>query len=148
MSKVDDWGNIPPEILAKIFLYIDQPSKLQCSLVCKSWNDVSQVPEIWRFIHLKFKVSDGNKELTYVKRFGKYFKKIVIEFDQSNEKQRSVANEVLNTIASYETESSVNSLTIKFVGENPWLFTGEDFYNALTNLLIKLKDRKPPNVLR
>lgn len=148
MSKAEDWSSIPPEILAKIFLYVDQAAKLKCSLVCKNWNEVSQVPEIWRFVHLKFKVSDGRQELNFVRRFGKYFKKVVIEFDQANETQRAIANEVMDTIASYETESSVNSIIIKFIGDNPWLFTGEEFNASLINLLDKLKDRKHPNVLR
>ncbi|CAD5115677.1 DgyrCDS4631 [Dimorphilus gyrociliatus] len=143
-----DWENIPSEILAYIFLKLDQKSRVQCSLVCKNWNEVYYVPDLWRRLQLVFKSTDGQKEVEHIKRYGAHFKHVVLEVDQSNKRQREAVDQVLRAIASFKEKSKIESLTIKFTGQNPWLYSGDEMYRALMHLLDELKERKPPNVLR
>ncbi|CAJ0960515.1 unnamed protein product [Ranitomeya imitator] len=47
-SKVYDWGNLLPDIILQIFQYLPLLDRAYASQVCRSWNHVFHMPDLWR----------------------------------------------------------------------------------------------------
>ena len=47
-SHVQDWGNLPHHIVLHIFQYLSLVDRARASSVCRCWNDVFHIPELWR----------------------------------------------------------------------------------------------------
>ncbi|XP_077153335.1 F-box/LRR-repeat protein 3 [Ranitomeya variabilis] len=47
-SKVYDWGNLLPDIILQIFQYLPLLDRAYASQVCRNWNHVFHMPDLWR----------------------------------------------------------------------------------------------------
>jgi len=47
-----DIFTLPPEILTKIFEYLDVHSKCRAATVCKVWRDIAAIPSVWKEVEV------------------------------------------------------------------------------------------------
>lgn len=47
-SHAQDWGNLPHHIVLHIFQCLSLVDRARASSVCRCWNDVFHIPELWR----------------------------------------------------------------------------------------------------
>uniref|UniRef100_A0A3B1ICX0 F-box and leucine-rich repeat protein 3, like n=2 Tax=Astyanax mexicanus TaxID=7994 RepID=A0A3B1ICX0_ASTMX len=47
-SYAQDWGNLPHHIVLHIFQYLSLVDRARASSVCRRWNEVFHIPELWR----------------------------------------------------------------------------------------------------
>lgn len=43
-----DWGNLIPDIVLQVFQYLPLLDRAHASQVCRRWNQVFHMPELWR----------------------------------------------------------------------------------------------------
>lgn len=43
-----DWGNLIPDIVLQVFQYLPLLDRAHASQVCRRWNEVFHMPELWR----------------------------------------------------------------------------------------------------
>lgn len=48
MSKSHDWANLLPDIILQIFQYLPLLDRAHASQVCRNWNHVFHMPDLWR----------------------------------------------------------------------------------------------------
>ncbi|KAL0175567.1 hypothetical protein M9458_027897, partial [Cirrhinus mrigala] len=42
------WGNLPHHVVLHIFQYLSLVDRARASSVCRRWNDVFHIPDLWR----------------------------------------------------------------------------------------------------
>lgn len=45
---VKDWGNLPHHVVLQIFQYLSLVDRAKASSVCRRWNEVFHIPDLWR----------------------------------------------------------------------------------------------------
>ena len=43
-----DWGSLPHYVVLRIFQYLPLMDRARASSVCKRWNEVFHIPDLWR----------------------------------------------------------------------------------------------------
>jgi len=127
------WNYIPHNILVDIFLLLSPSDRLHASLTCRSWNSCFHIPRIWSKFLFRFLEENDSNCLHCVEKFGSYMKTICIELNQYYPFNRTGACKVLSAVAKLP-ERRVQRLKIRFVGENPCLYAGQEFISALCEL--------------
>jgi len=127
------WSCIPQNVLVEIFLLLSPSDRLRASLTCRSWNNCFYIPCIWSKFLFRFLVEQDSSCLQCVDMFGCYMRNICIELNQYYRFNRAGACKVLSSIAKLP-ERRVQRLKIRFVGENPCLYVGQEFIGALCEL--------------
>lgn len=51
--RESSFGDLPPEIVIKIFSYLDHCSKLKIKLICRSWKDLVGDPLVWQNLSIE-----------------------------------------------------------------------------------------------
>lgn len=46
--SAEDWGNLPHHVVLQIFQYLSLVDRARASSVCRRWNDVFHIPDLWR----------------------------------------------------------------------------------------------------
>ncbi|XP_058023383.1 F-box/LRR-repeat protein 21-like isoform X2 [Ahaetulla prasina] len=49
-----DWGNLPIHIVLQIFQYLPLVDRARASSVCRRWNEVFHIPDLWRKFEFEF----------------------------------------------------------------------------------------------
>lgn len=44
----EDWGNLPHHVVMHIFQYLSLVDRARASSVCRRWNEVFHIPDLWR----------------------------------------------------------------------------------------------------
>ncbi|XP_061198007.1 F-box/LRR-repeat protein 21-like [Saccostrea echinata] len=125
------WSSLPADILLKIFAYLEQGEKVRASTVCKNWRNAFHYPEFWREFH--FVIRDAPVEHWHqhcLENHGGHFRHVVISVDQSSTENRNMALQILSAFANLE-RGKLESLAIKFTGENPLFYNGAEFTEGL-----------------
>lgn len=47
-AVLQDWGSLPHHVVLRIFQYLPLIDRARASSVCRRWNDVFHVPDLWR----------------------------------------------------------------------------------------------------
>ncbi|KAG9351310.1 hypothetical protein JZ751_022556 [Albula glossodonta] len=47
-STAQDWGNLPHHVVLQIFQYLSLVDRARASSVCRHWNEVFHIPDLWR----------------------------------------------------------------------------------------------------
>ena len=127
------WNFLPHSILVDIFFLLSPSDRFYASLTCRSWNACFHMPCVWSKVSFRFIAEQNSNCLQCVDKFGSYLKTVCIELDQYQPVNRTCACKVLSAIARLH-ERRIRRLKIKFVGENPCLYAGQEFVNALCEL--------------
>lgn len=127
------WNCIPHNILVNIYLFLSPTDRFHASLTCRSWNTCFYIPCIWSKFFFRFLVDQDSKCSQCVEKFGSYMKSVCIELDQYRPFNRASACKVLSAIATLP-ERRLQRLKIRFVGENPCLYAGQEFISSLCEL--------------
>lgn len=127
------WHCIPHNILMDIFLLLTPSDRFRASLTCRSWNTCFYIPRIWSKYVFRFHAEQNLNWLQCVEKFGSYMKSVCIELNQYYTFNRTSACSVLSAIAKLP-ERRLQRLKIRFVGENPCLYAGQEFISALCEL--------------
>ncbi|XP_069495883.1 F-box/LRR-repeat protein 3 isoform X2 [Ambystoma mexicanum] len=53
-TESHDWGNLLPDIILQIFQYLPLLDRAYASQVCRSWNQVFHMPDLWRCFEFEF----------------------------------------------------------------------------------------------
>lgn len=43
-----DWGNLPHHVVLRVFQYLPLIDRARASSVCRRWNEVFHIPDLWR----------------------------------------------------------------------------------------------------
>lgn len=43
-----DWGSLPHHVVLRVFQYLPLIDRAQASSVCRRWNEVFHIPDLWR----------------------------------------------------------------------------------------------------
>jgi len=127
------WNLLPHNILVDIFLLLSLSDRFHASLTCHSWNTCFYIPRIWSKYSFQFLVEPNSDFLKSVDQFGSYMKTVCIELNQYYVCNRASACKVLSAFAKLP-ERRLQRLKIRFVGENPCLYAGQEFVRALCEL--------------
>ena len=127
------WNVLPHNILVDIFMLLSPSDRFHASLTCRSWNACFYIPRIWSKFVFRFLIEPNIDFLQSVEKFGCYMKTISIELDQYHIYNRASACKVLSAFARLP-ERRLHRLKIRFVGENPCLYAGQEFISALCEL--------------
>ncbi|XP_062611934.1 F-box/LRR-repeat protein 21-like [Saccostrea cucullata] len=125
------WDSLPADILLEIFSYLGPGEKVRASTVCKNWRNAFHYPEFWREFH--FVIKDAAKEHWHqpcLENHGGHFRHVVISVDQSSTENRNMALQIFHGFANLE-RGKLESLTVKFTGENPLFYSGAEFIEGL-----------------
>jgi len=127
------WNYIPHNILVDIFVLLSPSDRFRASLTCHSWNSCFHISCIWSKFLFRFLTEQDSNCLQCVEKFGIYMKTVYIELNQYYPFNRTNACQVLSAISRLP-ERRVQQLNIRFVGENPCLYAGQEFVVALFEL--------------
>jgi len=127
------WNCIPHNILVDIFLLLSPLDRFRASLTCRSWNACLYIPHIWSKFLFCLLEDDKSNCLQGVEKFGIYMKTICIEVNQYYPTNRVNACKILSAVAQLP-ERRLQRLKIRFVGENPCLYAGQEFISSLCEL--------------
>lgn len=58
-----DWGSLPHHVVLHIFQYLPLVDRARASSVCRRWNEVFHIPELWR----KFEFELNQPATSYLK---------------------------------------------------------------------------------
>ncbi|XP_069508700.1 F-box/LRR-repeat protein 21-like isoform X2 [Ambystoma mexicanum] len=58
-----DWGNLPHHVVLQIFQYLSLVDRARASSVCRRWNEVFHIPDLWR----KFEFELNQPATSYLK---------------------------------------------------------------------------------
>lgn len=58
-----DWGNLPIHVVLQIFQYLPLVDRARASSVCRRWNEVFHIPDLWR----KFEFELNQPATSYLK---------------------------------------------------------------------------------
>uniref|UniRef100_A0A2D4FHB9 F-box domain-containing protein n=1 Tax=Micrurus corallinus TaxID=54390 RepID=A0A2D4FHB9_MICCO len=61
--NLTDWGNLPIHIVLQIFQYLPLVDRARASSVCRRWNEVFHIPDLWR----KFEFELNQPATSYLK---------------------------------------------------------------------------------
>ena len=125
MDTKFDWSYVPEHILVHIFSFIPQSLRYHISLVCCSWNNAFRCPYLWRSFTFTFKKISDKKILVCLDTFGEYLQDVTIEVDQFEEYNRTHAISLIEKLS--ELRHRIRSFELRFIGNNPMLFSGGDF---------------------
>lgn len=63
LPVLPDWGTLPQHVILHIFRYLPLIDRARASSVCRSWNEVFHVPDLWR----KFEFELNRSATSYFK---------------------------------------------------------------------------------
>jgi len=127
------WNCLPHDILVDIFRLLSPSDRFHASLACHSWNTCFYDPRTWSKFLFRFLVESNSDLLKSVEQFGSFMKTVSIELNQYYAFNRVSACKVLSTFARLP-ERRLQQLIIQFLGENPFLYAGQEFISALCEL--------------
>lgn len=125
-----EWNKLPYHILVDVFSYLRLGDKNRASRACRIFQDVFNDGMTWKGFSFYFYTPVQKKYLEGIKKYGKYFKWIYIELDQGVPNNRENACSVMRQIYDLP-QRQLKSLTLKFVGETPYFYEGNDFVNTM-----------------
>ncbi|XP_064611421.1 F-box/LRR-repeat protein 8-like [Liolophura sinensis] len=121
------WSSLPEHIIVHIFSYLPLSAKYKASMVCSFWNQCFKSQYLWQRFCFQFFVPADTRYLHCVKRFGQYLRHVSIDLDQSDEENRENACAVIHCLARETDKRRVNSIRVRFRGENPLFYAGAEF---------------------
>lgn len=63
LSVLLDWGTLPHHVILRIFQYLPLVDRARASSVCRRWNEVFHIPDLWR----KFEFELNQSATSYFK---------------------------------------------------------------------------------
>lgn len=129
-----NWSHLPEHIIVEILSYLDLPDRYRASLICRPWNSGFTSRYLWTKFHFNFFTAEHGKYLKCVKLYGRYFKEVTVRVDQKDPWNRTNGCQVLLGLCSLE-EYRLERLTIKFTSQNPCMYSGREYLDALYKLV-------------
>ncbi|KAJ7319917.1 hypothetical protein JRQ81_019428 [Phrynocephalus forsythii] len=88
-----DWGNLIPEIVLQVFQYLPLLDRARASQVCRKWNQVFHMPELWRCFEFELnqpatsylKATHPELIKQIIKRHSKHLQYVSFKVDSSKE---------------------------------------------------------------
>ncbi|XP_062982098.1 F-box/LRR-repeat protein 3 isoform X2 [Elgaria multicarinata webbii] len=88
-----DWGNLIPEIVLQVFQYLPLLDRAHASQVCRRWNQVFHMPELWRCFEFELnqpatsylKATHPELIKQIIKRHSKHLQYVSFKVDSSKE---------------------------------------------------------------
>ena len=137
---MENWGELPEYVLAKILSYLNFEDRKSCSQVCRVWALAYQHPPVWTRITFNITKDEQDDESTtysdydnVIPQFGKFFKHVTLKINQGNPKNRKIGSGIIEELSSLD-ERHLTSVDFGFTGENPLFYSGTEYINALKKL--------------
>jgi len=127
------WLLLPEHVLICAFTYLGYSDRACAARVCKAWNEAFNSQYLWCRFTFYFHAPQHEKFINCVEYHGCHLKHIVIDLDQAVAENRTNACNVISKYAA-QTERRLQSLVIRFRGENPCFYFGKEFISALVVL--------------
>ncbi|KAK7469857.1 hypothetical protein BaRGS_00036135 [Batillaria attramentaria] len=142
-SDAASWEFLPEHPLVVVFTYLKPSDRLNAGLTCKAWSECLKHPVLWRRFVCRFTTPGHEKLVSAVVNDGHRIRALVLEVDQQNIGNRTNACRALHSLAENE-QRRLTSFTLRFVGENPFLYAGSDFMAELRLLFGCAQDKTEP----
>lgn len=113
---------------------LSRPDAFQLARTCHSWYQLYQSPVLWRHLHLSFFNSPQDEtKLVVVAKYGHLVQSLLIELDQANSENRRLAVSAIDSFTRLLSRQ-LEKFVVKFSGENPLFYGGQEFNLALHRL--------------
>lgn len=140
MTDVENsYADLPYHVIVHILSYLTLRDRHPAALTCKSWNEAFDSHLLWKSFTFYFHEPSHCRYLQCFDKHSKQLQEIDIELDQQIINNRENACEVIKKLASSD-ERRLTHLRVRFVGENPYFYAGQDFIAALSTLFFPITD--------
>ncbi|XP_004686804.1 PREDICTED: F-box/LRR-repeat protein 21 [Condylura cristata] len=119
-----DWGSLPHHVVLHIFQYLPLIDRARASSVCKTWNEVFHIPDLWRKFEFElnqstisyFKSSHPDLIQQIIKEYSAHLQYVIIKVDSSTESAEA-ACDILSQLVhcSIQTLSLISTAKPSFV---------------------------------
>lgn len=130
------WENLPDHIIVGILSFLGLSDRLTASLACKQWRECFGSPVLWHTFHFKFVDSKEFKYAQCLENHGHYLRTVEIHCNQEDKINRESACTLILMLSGIK-ERRLERFTVKFLGENPLFYAGQEFIKCLRVLFDK-----------
>lgn len=127
------WSFLPDHVLVDVFSYLTLSDRYQASQTCASWNFAFCSPHLWKRVSFEFRDPEDEKHLKFLDKFGHFIQSLHICVDQGVEECRECACQLICQLAEMP-DRQLKRFQIVFIGQNPCLYSGSEFLDALSLL--------------
>ncbi|ESN99922.1 hypothetical protein HELRODRAFT_83430 [Helobdella robusta] len=129
-----NWNDIPLDVLEIIFTNLSQGDRFRASLVSKNWCYVfNNSTDLWKNFRFSFLDEDKlENQLKGLEVVGRLIRNLHIDVQPKVAACRESAVNVINYFAQ-QGKRQIRVLRIRFLGNNPLLYSGNEFNRALLN---------------
>jgi len=128
--EIYGWASLPHDILVVVLNQLVPCDRFSASLVCHKWNQCFHLSYVWSRFTFRFVIPERAKCLQAIDGVGRFMQDVRIIVDQHESENRLNACNALVGLARLP-ERRIRLLKINFVGENPMLYGGQEFLDAL-----------------
>ena len=127
------WSFLPDHVLVDVFSYLTISDRYQASQTCASWNFAFCSPHLWKKVRFEFKDPEDERHLKFLDQFGHFVQSLHICVDQEVEECRECACQLICRLARMPNRQ-LQRFRLLFIGQNPCLYSGSEFLDALSLL--------------
>uniref|UniRef100_A0A8C4MS02 F-box/LRR-repeat protein 21 n=1 Tax=Equus asinus asinus TaxID=83772 RepID=A0A8C4MS02_EQUAS len=138
-----DWRSLPHHVVLRIFQYLPLIDRAQASSVCRRWNEVFHIPDLWRKFEFElnqsatssFKSSHPDLVQQIVKRHAAHLRYVSFKVDSSTESAESACD-----ILSQLVNCSLQTLDLISMANPSFMNVSKShFVSALTVVFVNSK---------
>ena len=127
------WCTLPDHIIVTIFSSLSLADRYHASLTCSTWARSFDSVYLWTEFDFVFCKPQDERLVRCAEQRSTVFKSVNIELDQSVAENRTNACRVI-ALLSETQQRSLSKVRVKFIGENPYFYGGQEFLTALSGL--------------
>lgn len=130
------WRNLPEHIVVQIFSFLSLSERFTASATCRQWREHFNSPVLWQTFQFKFVDSTEFKYSKCLENHGQYLREVEIHCRQEHKINRECACTLIRKLSNMKVRR-LEKITIKFLGENPLFYAGQEFIDCLRDLFDK-----------
>lgn len=128
-----DWISLPTDVVVHIMSFLNSQDRNHAALVCQTWLDAYKNPLLWKHFNFWFLSPAHQANLVAARKYGRFMKKISLAVNQILEPNRKHACALLEEF-SRVAKRRLSHFKIKFIGDNPLFYSGQEFLHSLSVL--------------
>ncbi|XP_071092323.1 F-box/LRR-repeat protein 8-like [Haliotis cracherodii] len=126
-------SSLPDHIVVKILSYLSREDRSRAGRTCTDWQRCYRCPQLWYTSTFNFQQPHDGRCLPWLDQYAKHMRTVRIQLNQHETENRANACTALHKLCHAE-ERRLTSLHIKFTGENPLFYAGQEFVDELKTL--------------
>lgn len=121
-----DWTLLPDHVVVNIFSYLTLSDRYSGSQTCKSWQFSFYSPHLWKEVTFCFANNEDEEQLKFLDKCGRFIKSLQLLVNQELEICRTCSCNLISHMANVQ-DRCLQKFHIKFIGQNPLLYSGDEF---------------------